>query len=158
VVTADIIERHFTPCLRMLEAVITTSPEILWKKPGDHAPLWQHVMHTLESIDYYLADNELVYMAEAYKLHIPFDFSETGLEYISPADCGSYFQKIERKCKRFLSKYKDKLMEKSIRRDHCTILDILLAQIRHIQYHVAYCSSILSRYGEDDIGWLGFGE
>jgi hypothetical protein len=157
-VTADILERHFTPSILMLEAVISNCPEPLWRKAGNHAPLWQHVMHTIEGVDYFLTDGELPYLSEPYKRHIPFDFSETDLEYIDPAACQVYYQKIKHKCERYLSAYKDRLMEKSMRPDHYTILDILLAQIRHIQYHVAYCSSILARYGEPDIAWLGFGE
>ncbi len=157
-VIADILERHFTPCLRMLESVIFTCPEMLWRKTGNHAPLWQHVMHTIESIDYFLTDGELPYLSEPYKRNIPLDFNEKDLEYIDPAACVEYFQKIKRKCERFLSVYKDRPMEKSIRAAHYTILDILLVQIRHIQYHIGYCSSILARYGEPDISWLGFGE
>jgi hypothetical protein len=154
----EIIERHFVPCLEMLVQVIETSPPTLWEKREKHAPLWQHVMHTLESVDYWFTDSQLPYLAEKYSRHIPFDFTETELETVSQPHCREYFQQIKNKSRDFFKKYGEKLLEISFRLKEYTILDVLLGQIRHIQYHVAYCSSILSRHGLGDIKWLGYGE
>jgi len=157
-VTIDIIKRHFLPSLHMLEVVIETSSEDMWNKTENHAPLWQHVMHTLESIDYCFTDEQLAYLAEEYKQHIPYDFSETQLEAISQTKCREYFQKVKDKSAQFFIKYKEELFNECYRLKNLTVLDVLLVQIRHIQYHSAYCSSIFSRNGLEDITWLGYCE
>lgn len=157
-VIKDIIKRHFLPSLGMIEAVITTSSEELWNKAEDHAPLWQHVMHTLEGLDYFFTDSQLPYLADDYKPHIPYDFSEKQLEPVSQQKCREYFDKVKVKFEQFFKKYADNLIKKSPRLEKYTMYDLLLAQIRHIQYHAAYCSSIFLRNGLDDIPWLGYGE
>jgi len=157
-VTIDIVKRHFLPSLHMLETVINKNSKGLWEKSDNHAPLWQHVMHTLESIDYCFTDEQLVYLVEEYKQHIPYDFSETQLEAISQTKCREYFQKVKDKSAQFFIKYKEKLFDECYRLKNFTVLDVLLGQIRHIQYHTAYCSSIFSRNGLEDTKWLGYGE
>jgi hypothetical protein len=157
-VIKNIIKRHFLPSLRMLEAAITTSSKDLWNMDSSNAPLWQHVMHTLESMDYFFTDAQLPYMAEDYKPHIPYDFTEQKLKPISQKKCKEYFKKVKAKFEQYLNNHADNLLAKSPRLKEYTILDLLLAQIRHIQYHAAYCSSIFSRNGLDDIPWVGYSE
>jgi hypothetical protein len=153
-----IVERHFLPCLRMLEEVITGCPPDLWPVAEKHAPVWQHAMHTLEGIDYFFTTDRLPYLGEKYKQHIPFDFTEPELISISQPACQEYYRQIKNKALDFINIYGQELPAGSFRFKEFTVLDLLLVQVRHIQYHVGYCSSIFSGLGFADCKWLGYGE
>jgi hypothetical protein len=49
-----------------------------------------------------------------------------------------------------------KLTEKSIIYNNITNLDVILGQIRHLQYHVGHCESILRENGMTDLKWIDY--
>jgi hypothetical protein len=62
----EIVKRHLEPSMQMLSNVITVCPDELWVNNQYGFPIWKRVLHTLESIDYWL--NEFVNGINFYNL------------------------------------------------------------------------------------------
>lgn len=53
----------------------------------------------------------------------------------------------------------EKLIEPSVLYDKITNLDVVFGQIRHLQYHIGHCESILREAGITELKWVDyFGE
>jgi hypothetical protein len=77
---------------------------------------------------------------------------------LTRAELLKYKDKIKKICKAFfLDKDDEWLNHSSPIYDQLTHLDAVFMQIRHIQYHIGHCNSILRERNAPAVDWIDYG-
>ena len=106
------------------------------------APLWKHIYHMLHSLDQWFI-NPYIYNN--------LDFHEYGMnsykietdEVLSKENLVTYFNDIEEKINLFLNNLNDCSLIETPENCSFTRLTLILAQYRHVMYHIGFITSIL---------------
>ena len=153
----DIVKRHLEPSMQMLSNVITICPDELWINNQYGFPIWKRVLHTLESIDYWLNEFDKYYFDEIGKDVSP-ELKVYCKDILSKEEMNQYYKKVMRKCDKISSQESEiSILDSSLQKNY-TILDIILTQIRHIQINIGYCNNCFNQFGINGVKWIGFAE
>ena len=106
------------------------------------APLWKHIYHMLHSLDQWFI-NPYIYDNP--------DFHEYGMNSfkietdkgLSKENLVTYFSDIEEKIYLFLNNLNDRSLIETPENCNFTRLTLILAQYRHVMYHIGFITSIL---------------
>ncbi len=106
------------------------------------APLWKHIYHMLHSLDQWFI-NPYIYDNP--------DFHEYGMNSfkietdkgLSKENLVTYFSDIEEKIYFFLNNLNDRSLIETPENCNFTRLTLILAQYRHVMYHIGFITSIL---------------
>lgn len=153
-----IIRRQYEPALAMLGSIIDNCPEELWlHNPCGH-PLWKRLLHTLESLDYYLADfGSYLFTALGKKVSPEFDAVDEAT--LSKNEMRVYFEDIMTKFTKMMSELtNDRLSEYSRAYPQFTYLDILLLQFRHLVFNTGCCDEVFAANSVRRTKWIGYCE
>ncbi|HOV25825.1 MAG TPA: DinB family protein [Pseudobacteroides sp.] len=155
----ELLKRHFDPSFEMLEKMIQQCPDELWTQVNGGFPFWQQIFHTYESIDYWMRKTDENYEEPIYDKDVTFDLNKTCSDYLSKDELMTYSKKIRKKVERFFNELESQdFLKLSNGNDIFTYSDKVLVQIRHIQYHIGHCNSILRNHKYDAVKWIGYGE
>ncbi|MBN1411261.1 MAG: hypothetical protein JW969_10495 [Spirochaetales bacterium] len=155
----DVLKRQFYPSLSMMERMIHYCPIELWKKVKGGFPFWQQIFHALESMDYWFSLTNTDYIKSQSYDAVSSELGEKSIIELEKDEVKNYFIKIKIKSDHFFNNLDDIRLLSSNKKDtKRTQLDIILGQIRHIQYHVGHCNCILRENGIKAVEWIGYGE
>jgi hypothetical protein len=157
----DIIKRQFDPCLEMLWKIIDYCPEDVWLREEAGAPFWQQVYHTIYWMDFWLREeySQAEYRSMIIEKGLSFELDKVSRDCLSREESQEYLEKVQAKLERFFGKLDDgKLTSPIVERSGFTYLDAIVSQIRHIQYHVGQCNTILGGQGEKTVEWIAYNE
>ena len=155
---SNILIRHFYPSLKMLKKIIDNCPDNLWNKINGGFPFWQQVYHTIEGLDYWFNENG-EYRFYDFKKKVSSDLNINTEDYLTKCEIKIYLNFVLKRIKIFLKKIDDKkILSRSVINNKFRIMDIILIQIRHLQYHVGHCNSILRTNKIKAAKWQGYGE
>lgn len=154
----EILIRHFKPSFEMLKKIVDYCPDNLWNKINGGFPFWQQIYHTLEGINYWFNDKD-EYRIINFSKDVSPDLDIKSKDFLTKDEIKKYSNDIQNRIDDFLRKTNDKiLLSKSNLTDKLTIMDIILMQIRHLQYHIGHCNSILRSNNIKPVEWLDYGE
>jgi len=154
-----VLRRHLEPSLTMLEHIIERCPPDLWVATVEGVPFWQQVMHALTGVQFWFREPaEEFQPPDLGQGPVP-DIGEEAGFVLTKEQVQAYLGQIQERVEGYFGQLDDpKLLKASSLYDRCTYTDIVLMQIRHIQYHVGNCNAILGDHGVEAVPWIGYGE
>jgi hypothetical protein len=154
----EVLTRHFAPSLAMLERIIAQCPNELWNEVNGGFPFWQQIFHAYESIDYWIRKTEDDYQEPKYDKDVTFDLDKTCTDFLTKEEIITYAKKIREKVEKYFMDLEGQNLLKSDNNNKFSHYDIMLCQIRHIQYHIGHCNAILRQNNYKAVDWIGYGE
>lgn len=154
-----VLKRHFEPSLQMLFKQIEYCPDDKWLDVNGGFPFWQQVYHALQSVDYWFWNGPGNYVLPDFNhKDVSSELGEASKDYLSKEELIQYYEDVYVRADSFFLSYKESMLKRNCMDRNLTNADVILMQIRHIQYHVGHCNSILRQYGLKAVEWQGFGE
>ncbi|MBN1696559.1 MAG: DinB family protein [Spirochaetales bacterium] len=147
------LDRHFFLSLSMLESFIEICPDELWYETRGGFPFWQQLLHTYSGIHYWMRSTEKADDPFPGKILYP-ELDNIPEDTISKTEMTDYAKVIRKKCGVYFKNLPHRLFDASIVDRERTNLDVVLMLIRHIQYHVGGCDSILRGERKSPVAWL----
>ncbi|NIS38205.1 DinB family protein [Candidatus Saccharibacteria bacterium] len=151
------IWQQFGAAIDMLENAISACPENLWSDRTRQPQFWYVAYHTLFWLDFYLSDS-----AENFTPPTPFTLTELDPAGLLPdrvytkEELQSYLEHDRKKCRARL----ETLTEEKARqpftfgRVDCSIAELLLYNMRHVQHHTAQLNLILRQTIDSAPRWV----
>ena len=150
--TFHIMKRHFDPSFEMLERLIDGCPDEVW--PG----IWQQVYHTLFGIQFWFRLEGLDVQPPDWGRNVSPELDCQSGDCLTKDELRDYAAKMRAKAEVFFQASRDRLFEPCVIYGKITNADVVMMQVRHFQYHVGDCNSILGSQGGQTVEWLGYGE
>jgi hypothetical protein len=152
-----ITKRHFDLALQMLTAMIDGCPEDLWQAKHSQFVFWQQILHALTGINFWMRlQNEPFQEPFAERKVYP-ELDHDPATHLSKAELTEYAQTVQRLTQTFFADHDDAwLVSPAAGYAQITNLDVIMMQIRHIQYHVGHCNSILREQRRPAVAWIDF--
>jgi hypothetical protein len=157
----EIVKRQFDPSFEMLYQLVIQCPDELWRMEQAGAPYWQQVYHTTYFIDFWLREeySQAEFRSLIFTKDLSFELGQPSNDWLTRDELKEYLGKIREKLGRFFGNLEDEKLSSSIvAGSGFTYLDAIAAQIRHIQYHVGQCNTILGMQGLEAVGWIAYNE
>jgi hypothetical protein len=155
----EVLKRHFDPSLEMLEKMIEQCPDEIWTQANGGFPFWQQIFHAYESIDYWMRKTDEKYEEPKFKKDVAFDLDKTCSDFLNKEELKTYSKKIRKKVEKFFNELESQdFLRLNNGSDNFTYCDKVLCQIRHVQYHIGHCNSILRHFNYEAVEWIGYGE
>lgn len=153
----DAVKKHFMASYKMLTGIMNICPEKRWYGTSETDALWKRLLHTMESLDYWI-NGKKEYRFE----HLFKGFSaEMNVEKSSalpPERIDEYIKVIDKDVEKWFDELDDAaLMKNSRRHPKVKNVDIVLTQIRHIQTNIGYCNEVLRKGGCEGVQWIECG-
>jgi uncharacterized damage-inducible protein DinB len=132
----------------MLTGLISSWPEPQWSfHSGTEAPAWQHFVHILMGIDYWLTTNG-GYTIPEFAKRVNTNLGEPSNEILTREELLEYHRDVEKKTDAYFSHLTDDtLLAPSPVYDQWTQLDVLIEVIRHMQHHIGQLNVLLRQQG-----------
>lgn len=153
-------KKQFDLSFSMLEQMIEKCPDDLWNEKKGGFVFWQQLLHAFTGINFWLrTKNEEFIEPFADKKVYP-ELDNAPENQLTRSDIKEYKNFVKEIIEAFFGDKDDIwLVDSSILYDKITNLDVIFMQIRHIQYHVGHCNSILRENNREAVDWLDyFGE
>lgn len=151
----DTCRQHFFMSFSMMEKMIEQCPEDVWNMKAGGFVFWQQIVHALSGSNFWMRQDSSNFtepFAER-KIYPELDADPEG--YVTRDEMTAYKKKVKAICESFFDGKDDEwLMFPSWVYVKLTNLDVLLMQIRHLQYHVGHCNSILRDRGLEAVDWI----
>lgn len=148
---------HFDLSFDMLEKMFTQCPDELWNKKLAGFVFWQQILHALAGINFWMrqAGEEFAEPFADRKLYPELENDPEGS--ITRDELVEYKDTVKTICSSFFEGRNDEwLSEPSVIYDRINNIDIVFAQIRHVQYHVGHCDSILRDRNYKAVEWVDY--
>jgi hypothetical protein len=150
-----ILERNLNPALDMLAKMMDYCPEELWLETRGGFPFWQQVYHAYESMDWWMTRDHEHYQTPDFGKDITADLDQTCTGYLTRAEMARYAQELRIKVVEFFREMNDAtLLAPYHDNSPDSNCDMILCQIRHLQYHIGHCNSILREQGLTAVEWI----
>lgn len=153
-------KRHFDLSYDMLKKMILKCPDDLWNEKNGGFIFFQQLLHAISGVNYWMrAENkEFIEPFNDRKLYPELDNDPEGR--LSKAELLEYAENIEKLYEDFFENKNDEWLKKnSVILDKISNMDVIFMIMRHIQYHVGHCDSILRDKGREAVEWIDyFGE
>jgi len=157
-----ILRRSFDPSLKMLRVMVEKCPPGVWLDAGAGFPFWQQVWHTCFFVDFWLREDYskgAAYRVMTFDNDLPVELDKASEEHLTKEEALEYLERLQEKADRFFESLDDeRLLQPVVEGRSLTYLDVILGQIRHIQYHVGNGNRMLKSRNAETSGWLAFGE
>ncbi len=152
-----ILWSQFGAAIDMLENALLACPNELWSDRSQRPEFWYVVYHTLFYLDLYLSDSVAGFAPPA-----PFTLDELDPAGLLPDrpytkdELHTYLEHGRRKCRVTI----ETLTEEQARQRcgfqwvDCSVAELLLYNMRHVQHHAAQLNLILRRATGSAPGWV----
>jgi hypothetical protein len=153
-------ERQFFLPFSMLEKVIEKCPENLWNEKKSGYIFWQQILHALTGIGFWFRLTNEKFIEPFYEKKVYPELEKDAETNLLKEEIVDYKNEVKRLCEEFFCGKDDAwLNEDSILFSKIKNIDVVMMQIRHVQYHVGYCNSIFKENGVEPVEWIDyFGE
>ena len=144
----------------ILEKLIEQCLEDIWNIKAGGFVFWQQILHALTGANFWMRQLDSTF-SEPFadrKVYPELDHDPEGK--ITRDEMVKYKDAVKILCESFFEGKDDAwLVEPSVLYDKISNLDIVFMLIRHTQYHVGHCDSILRERGLRAVEWVDyFGE
>ena len=151
---------HFFLSFSMLEKLIEQCPEDIWDIKAGGFVFWQQILHTLTGANFWMRQPGSDFKEPFAERAVYPELDQEPAGRVSREEMILYKDTVKSLCEKLFEGRDDAwLTEPSGIYDRISNLDVILGQIRHIQYHVGHCNSILRDRGRKAVDWVEyFGE
>lgn len=157
-IITDTLKQHTELSMKMLKNIIISCPDERWNGNCENDTIWKRIIHTLESVDYWLVDFSKYHFKSIFK-DLSAEMNQVNKQVLSKNETLEYFNLIHKKVEIFFCEIDDTILRKnSFSYPKCTYLDIILCQIRHIQINTGYCHEMFKSNGLQSPEWVGYNE
>ncbi|WP_010252169.1 DinB family protein [Acetivibrio cellulolyticus] len=146
---------QFTLSFSMLEKLIEQCPDEIWNVNAGGYVFWQQIVHALCGANYWMRQPNIAFVEpfQERKVYPELDNKPEG--YVSKSEMLDYKDIVKNICICYFEDKDDEwLTMLSAFNEKITNLDVVFMQIRHIQYHVGHCNSILRDRGLKPVDWI----
>jgi histidine triad (HIT) family protein len=158
----SILKRQIDPVLEMLAQVIDRCPAQLWLEPAAGSPYWQQVYHTIFFVDFWLRHEYrkgVDFRSMTFDKKLMVELDQPSPNHLTQTELAEYLVRVRSKLDLFFAELDDaSLLSPIVPTSDLTYTDAIVGQIRHVQYHMAQCNTILGQHGVEAAGWLGYRE
>jgi hypothetical protein len=148
-------KRHFDLSFAMLDQVIAVSPDELWEQKKGGNVYWQQLFHTLTGVQRWMRPSGDRFGEPFAGRGLYPELEQDPESHLSRAELLEYLETVKTVVQQFFENKDDAwLYEKAAVYPKIKNIDIIYAQIRHIQYHVGHCEAILRESNYDTAEWL----
>jgi len=154
----DIVQRlkpHFFLSFDMLETMIDACPDRLWNQKHGGFLFWQQVLHAFHGNQYWTRPLGKEFIEPfAPRLVYP-ELDHDPVDRVSQGEMRAWAAQIREQNQAFFADKTDAwLTEASAVQPSLTNLDVVVMQIRHLQYHVGHCNAILRENRVQAVEWI----
>lgn len=159
-VIIKIAKTHFDLSFEMLEKMIQQCPDDLWNEKKGGFVFWQQLLHAFTGINFWLREENKKFIEPFEDKKVYPELDHDPENNLTKEELTEYKNKVKEICDAFFQDKDDHwINSSSIIYDKIKNLDVIFMQIRHIQYHVGHCNSILRENNVQAVEWLDyFGE
>lgn len=156
----DAARTHFNHSFEMLEKMINQCPDGLWNEKHAGYVFWQQILHALIGTNFWMRQSNEEFIEPFAGKRLYPELEQDPEDRLSKEDLIKYAGEVKSLCALFFQDKDDAWLKSgSIPYNKITNMDVVFGQIRHIQYHVGHCDSILREYGYKAVEWVDyFGE
>lgn len=148
---------HFDLSFSMLEEMIEKCPDDLWNAKKGGFVFWQQLLHAFTGINFWLRMNNDEFIEPFADKKVYPELDQDPENQLTKEDLTEYKNAVKEISKVFFADKDDEWLEdNSIIYDKIKNLDVILMQIRHLQYHVGHCNSILRENNREAVEWLDY--
>lgn len=164
--TTEMLKIQFYDSYNMLKEVAGICPDELWYSENHGLPVWNHVIHTLMGIAFWLREDyesvfswSLPFPERLGKKIIDNDWVELSDGFLTKTEINNCFDYLDNILNRFWLNLNDETLNKTTWKEYSfSYLSVITAQIRHIMCHVGMCNAALIENGFEEIKWIAYGE
>ena len=133
------IQKQTIQIFENLEIIIESISEEKFQSIIGGFPIWKNMYHCIHSLDKNLIDPTLYCEPSFHEKNMDVIYLET-LKKLSKKELINYYTEVKLKIMSYLNSLNDdKLLEKVyLKEKYYTRLELILAQLRHVFYHVGY--------------------
>lgn len=153
----EIAKTQFDLSFSMLEKIIEKCPDDLWNEKKGGFVFWQQLLHAFTGINFWLrVSNEEFIEPFADKKLYP-ELEHEPENQLTKCELTEYKNVVKEICNDFFADKDDEWLGRdSIIYNKIKNLDVIFMQVRHIQYHVGHCNSILRENNREAVEWLDY--
>jgi uncharacterized damage-inducible protein DinB len=139
---------------------IRDSPEDLWGQKAGGFVFWQQILHTLTGLNFWMRLEKTPFTEPFSGKKIYPELDKAPEDVLSKMELREYKEQVAQLCNAFFEGKDDAwLRQASVLYGKISNLDVVMMQVRHMQYHVGHCNSILRERGVEAVAWMEyFGE
>lgn len=144
----------------MLEKLIEQCPDEIWDMKAGGFVFWQQILHTLAGSNFWMRQPDSHFSEPFADRRVYPELESEPEGRVSRDEMVEYKEFVKVLCGSFFEGKDDQWLSlPSGIYDKISNLDVVFGQIRHIQYHVGHCNSILRERGLKAVDWVDyFGE
>ena len=151
----DICKGQLLLSFETVENLINITPDNIWNKKSGGFVFWQQIVHCITGSLFWLRTEKKEFQEPYPKLNIYPELEKEPENNLSKEQVKELLNEVkELGCQLFNNLDDKKLTELSFVYNKTTNLHVILGQIRHLQYHVGHCDSILRENGMKDLKWI----
>lgn len=152
-----IAKTQFDLSFSMLEKMIEKCPDDLWNEKKGGFVFWQQLLHAFTGINFWLRMNNEKFVEPFADKHVYPELDHDPENHLTKEDLTKYKDAVKEISEAyFVEKDDEWLGSNSIVYDKLKNLDIIFGQIRHIQYHIGHCNSILRENKREAVDWIDY--
>ena len=153
----EIAKTQFDLSFFMLEKMIEKCPDDLWNEKKGGFVFWQQLLHALSGVNYWLRINNDKYIEPFVGRKVYPELEHEPEDQLTKEDLTVYKNVVKEISEVFFHEKDDEwLGNNSIIYDKIKNLDVIFMQVRHLQYHVGHCNSILRENNREPVEWLDY--
>jgi hypothetical protein len=151
----EIAKRQLFLCFEALENLIDKTPDNIWNQKKGGYVFWQQILHAMNGSLYWLRTEKKDFTEPFSDLNLYPELEKDPENVLSKEQIKDLHKQVIELVNSFFDKLNsNNLLEASVLNDKISNLDIVFDQIRHLQYHIGHCESILREAGITDLKWL----
>ena len=153
----EIAKRHFDLSFEMLEKMISQCPDEVWYEKRGGFVFWQQLLHAFTGASFWMRQSSEKFVEPFAGMKLYPELDQEPEDKLNKEDLVKHKNEVKVICGSFFDGKDDEwLSEGSIVYSKITNMDIVFMQIRHIQYHVGHCNSILRGLDIVAVDWLDY--
>lgn len=148
---------QFDLSFAMLEKMIEKCPDDIWNEKKGGFVFWQQLLHAFTGINFWLRTNNEKFIEPFADKKVYPELDHDPENQLSKEDLTEYKNAVKEISGEFFTDKDDEwLGAKSVIYGKIKNLDVIFMQVRHIQYHVGHCNSILRENNREAVEWLDY--
>ena len=141
----------------MLESLIEQCPEDIWNIKAGGFVFWQQILHTLTGTNFWMRKPGDKFTEPFSERKVYPELDNEPIGNVTREEMLEYKVQVKILCTQFFENKDDVwILGNSHIFDKISNMDIVIGQIRHIQYHVGHCNSILRERGLKAVEWIDY--
>lgn len=151
------IKTQFFLPFSMLENLIAECPDEVWNIKAGGFVFWQQIIHTLAGVNFWMRGPESNFTEPFSERKIYPELDNEPVGNVTREEMLEYKEQVKNLCIEFFEKKDDEwLLDNSHIYDKISNMDVVIGQMRHIQYHIGHCNSILRERGLKAVDWIEY--